>query len=230
MKITLTSCYKDRDPVSIDLENPPKDLEMIVQTYFGDYTSGTNEDYVDDDKLAYIDLLRDKIHPEQHDGYEAVKQSILYSCEWQLTEEGELPSVDDFWDLGWIGKMYEQGDKKLYDKQYGWKGMDHHSYDRIHHTLVRMIKAVMSYDDKERDYRGGKQYLDFSKRANELITKSGMTYRELAKKIGSTEVTVTRFMTGARIPNAWTCHLIADALGTTTDYLICGRKEDGGAS
>lgn len=40
----------------------------------------------------------------------------------------------------------------------------------------------------------------------------------------------TRFMTGARIPNAWTCHLIADALGTTTDYLICGRKEDGGAS
>lgn len=154
MTITLTSCYKDRDPVSIDLENPPKDLEMIVQTYFGDYTSGTNEDYVDDDKLAYIDLLRDKIHPEKHDGYEAVKQSILYSCEWQLTEEGELPSVDDFWDLGWIGEMYEQGDKKLYDKQYGWKGMDHHSYDRIHHTLVRMIKAVMSYDDKERDYRG----------------------------------------------------------------------------
>lgn len=131
MKIELASNVIDKPRVLIDLENPPENLEEIVQDYFADYTSGTNPDYMDDDKLAYIDLIRKKIHPEK-ESYEAVKE--------KLTDWFECWSMEFFEDC------YNDGDKKFYDKQYGWEKMNHHQYDKIHHTLVRIISAVINYE------------------------------------------------------------------------------------
>ena len=81
MKIELSSNVVNKPRVCIDLVNPPENLEEIVQDYFADYTSGTNPDYLDDDKLAYIDLIRKKIHPEKESNWSnAVKFSCFHFC------------------------------------------------------------------------------------------------------------------------------------------------------
>ena len=55
---------------------------------------------------------------------------------------------------------------------------------------------------------------------SELLKESGMTQRELASKIGSTEMTVSRYVRNERQPKAEILSKIAEALNTTTDYLL----------
>ena len=145
MKIELSSNIVNKPRVCIDLVNPPDNLEGIVQDYFADYTSGTNPDYMDDDKLAYIDLIRKKIHPEK-ESYEAVKKKLTDWFEYKLDYDDDVPDVRDCWSMEFFESCYEEGDMKLYDTQYVWENMDHHKYDKIHHTLVRIISAVINYE------------------------------------------------------------------------------------
>ncbi len=58
-----------------------------------------------------------------------------------------------------------------------------------------------------------------------LLEKRGMTRRELANQIGVTEVSISRYITGARMPKANIVVYMADALNTTTDYIL-GRTEE----
>ena len=145
MKIELSSNVVNKPRVCIDLENPPENLEKIVQDYFADYTSGTNPDYLDDDKLAYIDLIRKKIHPEK-ESYEAVRKKLTDWFEYKLDYCDDVPDVRECWSVEFFEDCYNDGDKKLYDKQYGWREMNHHQYDKIHHTLVRIISAIINYE------------------------------------------------------------------------------------
>lgn len=55
---------------------------------------------------------------------------------------------------------------------------------------------------------------------SELLKESGMTQRELASKIGSTEMTVSRYVRNERQPKAEVLSKIAEALNTTTDDLL----------
>ena len=58
-----------------------------------------------------------------------------------------------------------------------------------------------------------------------LMKKKGMTQRELANQIGVTEVSISRYISGARMPKANIVAYMADALNTTTDYIL-GRTEE----
>ena len=58
-----------------------------------------------------------------------------------------------------------------------------------------------------------------------LMKKKGMTQRELANQIGVTEVSISRYISGARMPKANIVVYIADALNTTTDFIL-GRTEE----
>ena len=69
-------------------------------------------------------------------------------------------------------------------------------------------------------------YKIFSKRLKGQLDKKGMTQRELAEKIGATEVSVSRYVSGQRIPKATVLLKIAMALGVSTDYLL-GVEEKG---
>lgn len=66
------------------------------------------------------------------------------------------------------------------------------------------------------------------KRINELLREKGMTQRQLAEKVMTTEVSMSRFVSGARVPNGPILANIANVLGVTTDYLL-GKtdKKDG---
>ena len=63
----------------------------------------------------------------------------------------------------------------------------------------------------------------FCERLRILIKSTGITQKELAKKVGCTEVTLSRYITGERVPKATIVVKIANALGVSVDYLI-GNK------
>lgn len=63
------------------------------------------------------------------------------------------------------------------------------------------------------------------KRIKDLCRQKGITLRELAEKSNTTQVSMSRFIAGARMPNAPILKNIAKALETTTDYLLGGDQE-----
>ena len=64
---------------------------------------------------------------------------------------------------------------------------------------------------------------NFKSRVEALLKEKGMTQRELAARLGVSEVTVSRWMTdgaNGRNPSIPTLQKIADLLETTLDYLL----------
>ena len=59
-------------------------------------------------------------------------------------------------------------------------------------------------------------------RIAELLTQLNMTQRELADKVNVTEVSMSRYIKGDRVPKGPVIANIATALHTTTDYLLNG--------
>ena len=63
-------------------------------------------------------------------------------------------------------------------------------------------------------------------RISELLEKNGLTQRELAEKVGVTEVSMSRYISNDRTPKGPVIANIATALHTTSDYLL-GTEEVG---
>lgn len=58
------------------------------------------------------------------------------------------------------------------------------------------------------------------------ILHSGMTQREVAEKVGVTEVSMSRYVLGTRIPKAPTLARIASVLGCTPNELLNVMESD----
>ena len=65
-------------------------------------------------------------------------------------------------------------------------------------------------------------------RIAELLTQLNMTQRELAEKVDVTEVSMSRYIKGDRVPKGPVIANIATALHTTTDYLLNGNSSESG--
>ena len=62
----------------------------------------------------------------------------------------------------------------------------------------------------------------FGERLSELIRIRDYSQKELAKRAGVTEAAMSHYVKGDRYPRASVLARIADALGTTSDYLMNG--------
>lgn len=62
--------------------------------------------------------------------------------------------------------------------------------------------------------------IKFEVRLKELMKKSNLNQRQLATKIGVTEVCMSRYLNGERQPDFEIVANMATALNTTTDYLL----------
>lgn len=62
-------------------------------------------------------------------------------------------------------------------------------------------------------------------RIKDAMLQQGLSQRELAKRAGATEGSVSRYISGDRTPDARTIVKLADALGVTTDYIL-GLMQD----
>ena len=58
-----------------------------------------------------------------------------------------------------------------------------------------------------------------------LLREQGKTQRELAEQVGTTEVSMSRYIKGDRVPKGPILATIAKALHTTTDYLLGNEKD-----
>ena len=59
-----------------------------------------------------------------------------------------------------------------------------------------------------------------AQKIEEILESSNMTQKELAKKAGVTEATISRYLSGARSPRGEILSKIASILGVSTDYLL----------
>lgn len=75
------------------------------------------------------------------------------------------------------------------------------------------------------DYEVGKWCEEFSDRLKFLLTGK-MTQRELAEKIGVTEATLSRYVSGQRVPKATTIAKMAKVLNCDVNYLINFEQEN----
>lgn len=60
----------------------------------------------------------------------------------------------------------------------------------------------------------------FANSLKTLLEKRGITQRSLAKKLKTTEATVSRYISGNRTPNVETAVAIAEILGVSMDQLV----------
>jgi transcriptional regulator with XRE-family HTH domain len=63
-------------------------------------------------------------------------------------------------------------------------------------------------------------------RIKELRTKLNLTQKVLAEKVGMTYVQIGRYEKRGAVPSSEVLNKLADALNTTTDYLMNGNTEE----
>ena len=90
----------------INLGAPPENLEDIVCESFSKYTEGTREKYTFADKLAYIDMLRDWLHPKSSD--DVVRDMFRDYFDYQLDENGDIPDHEDYWSMDFFYKQLKE--------------------------------------------------------------------------------------------------------------------------
>lgn len=66
----------------------------------------------------------------------------------------------------------------------------------------------------------------FGERLLGLLQKQGVTQKQLADRINTTEATLSRYVSGDREPKAEVLANIATALNTTSDYLLGIEKDN----
>ena len=66
----------------------------------------------------------------------------------------------------------------------------------------------------------------FGERLALLIKEKGLSQRELAQKAGVTEAAMSLYVKGTRIPRASVLARVAEALNTTSDYLMNGTASN----
>ncbi len=68
--------------------------------------------------------------------------------------------------------------------------------------------------------------MGISERIRELRTTKKLTQSDLAKAVGLTYIQIGRYETGKSAPSSDVLNKLADALGTTTDFLMNGSGDD----
>ena len=82
--------------LTVDIENPPSDFEEQIKQCFRDYTEGTAKEYTYQDKLAFIDRIRELANDVPEYSTDAVMELMKGHFEFQISEYGEFPNEDDF--------------------------------------------------------------------------------------------------------------------------------------
>lgn len=67
--------------------------------------------------------------------------------------------------------------------------------------------------------------MSVNERIKQLRTENGLTQAELAEKVSLTYIQIGRYEKGKSTPSADVLKKLANALNTTTDYLMNGKSE-----
>ena len=67
---------------------------------------------------------------------------------------------------------------------------------------------------------------ELGKRINEVLKKRNMSQKDLAERLGISEVVISRYITGGREPKPEMVANLATALHTTSDFLLGIENDD----
>ena len=79
--------------------------------------------------------------------------------------------------------------------------------------------------DEDVSGSGTKRSKSFGEKVLNILKYKGISQRELAEKVGCTEVSMSRYISGERVPKAPIVVKIADVLGVTVEYLVSDSIE-----
>lgn len=131
----------------VDTQQVPDDFEEQVQKAFREYTSGTNPDYMYQDKLCFIDAMVGKAHARK-DPDDEVMDEMVEQFRHEVGEYGEFPGEDEYFSIEFMYQCFRRGTEKA--KLYlHYFSEDHYENEKVMAILARAIKAVMEYKDGE---------------------------------------------------------------------------------
>nr|DAS26484.1 MAG TPA: hypothetical protein [Caudoviricetes sp.] len=117
------------------------EFRQKIRDSFRDYTYGTREDYCYQDKLAYINLIREKNF--KVDAEELINEYIMD----QIWDQGEF-SLDDFKDFEILGDLINEGVGRSLQDWHHWSG-DHHLDEPACKFVLAAIEEVMNYPETD---------------------------------------------------------------------------------
>ena len=79
--------------------------------------------------------------------------------------------------------------------------------------------------DEDVSGSGTKRSKSFGEKVLNILKHKGISQRELAEKVGCTEVSMSRYISGERVPKAPIVVKIADVLGVPVEYLVSDSIE-----
>lgn len=133
--------------LEVDIFDLPEDFKEQVEQAFREYTSGTAKEYMYVDKLGFIDCCVEHLNGDE-DSDDVVNSLVEEAMISEWRNNGEIIKEDDIYNIDFMEECYRKGkeDAKL-SSRFGTD--DHHIYDQIQKVLVRIIRVVMNYEDKE---------------------------------------------------------------------------------
>lgn len=113
-----------------------------IRDSFRDYTCGTHADYRYQDKLAYINLIREENF--RVDGAHLINEYINN----QIWDQGEF-SLDDFKDFETLEWLINEGVGRSLKDWHQWSG-DHHLDEPACKFVQAAIEEVMNYPETDK--------------------------------------------------------------------------------
>lgn len=110
-----------------------------IRKAFRDYTEGTAKAYRVQDKLAFIDRIRELNHPVK--GEELVTEFILQTFD----EDGEI-STNDLGDRDNVANIVDEAVHRAFAGWHHW-GDDHHYAEPACEFVAAALEEVMKYDE-----------------------------------------------------------------------------------
>lgn len=145
-------------PRDVEVRVTPKsvvtdEFRRQIRDSFRDYTCGTRADYRYQDKLAYINLIREENF--KVDGGHLINEYINN----KIWDQGEF-SLDDFKDFETLESLIDEGVGRSLKDWHQWSG-DHHLDEPACKFVQAAIEEVMNYPetDKPNEIKeGGKDH------------------------------------------------------------------------
>ena len=94
----------------------------------------------------------------------------------------------------------------------------------LHRGKVIRSAIVQDAEQQSRRRKRGR-VMSFGSRLDEAITMRGITQRKFAKMVGTSEVSISRYISGERNPKMPTAIKMADILNVSLDWLAIDESE-----
>lgn len=133
--------------LEVDVFDLPEDFKEQVEQAFKEYTSGTAKAYMCVDKLGFIDRCVEYLNGDE-DSDDVVNSLVEKAIIAEWRNNGEIIKEDDIYSIDFMEDCYRKGKEGArLNSHFGTD--DHHIYDQIQKVLVRIIRVVMNYEDRE---------------------------------------------------------------------------------